>query len=161
MRSLYVAYAPLVIFFVASVSSDCNRGFEEHDRPLVSVITKETVRRGDYVFPFWVDENVSGGNFVVDRSDRTCIVVPATGTYAIVVILDGVRASRVRVFSQQGSITDRTLATHVLNPSGTSIGGSVSYLKVNERLTFEIEGSQSTTSTSSIQLFAYLINLSA
>ena len=159
MQRLNFIYALSILF--ASVSSDCNRGFEEHDRPLISVITKETVQRGDEIWPFWVDgETESGGNLVVDKSDHTSIVVPASGNYAIVVILDGVSGSSVRVF-RQGSLDRRIkVGQEIVNSSGTTICIAESFLEINDRLTVGIEKGKS-TSTSSLQLFAYLINLSA
>ena len=157
MRWSNLAY--LLSIFLASANCDCNRGFVERDRPLISVFTKEIVHQDGKIFPFWVTDIVNGGNLVVEKSNPTCIVVPATGIYTIFVTLDGVRGSIVQVVGQTSTIR-RHLTQCTLNSLGTTICGSVSYLEANERITFTIENGE-LTSASSMQLFAYLVSLSA
>ena len=159
-----IEFVCLLCVFIASVSGDCNRGFEEHDRPFVNVVTKQTVQLGEDIFPLWDNRIVSGGNLVVDKLDRTNIVVPANGIYAIVVILHDVSGSSVRVYRQSSFFRRAVIQQASLNSMGTTVCGCVSFLESNDRLTFGVEQGKltaSSSSSSSMQLFAYLISLSA
>jgi hypothetical protein len=147
--------------YITSVSCDCFRGFEESDRPFINAITSETVRRSEGTFPLWSKKSLSsGGNLVVDETERTNIIVPASGNYAIFVRLQHVYGHTVHLFLRRAQSTQQLITQQPVIKLGTTICGSVSFLEVNDRVSFWVDNGMS-TSSSSLQLFAYLINLSS
>ena len=153
-----LSFVYVLCIYFTSVSCDCTRGFEEHDRSFINIITNVNIQRGKDILPFWFKQGINGGNLVIDRLDRTSIVVPASGTYAIFISVEGVSGSRVRAF-RQGQRGRDLIVQQPVNSLGTTICGSVLFLEINDRVNFLIEKGEPTDRVS-LQLFAYLINLS-
>lgn len=135
----------------------CTRGFQERDRPFINVITNATLNHGGTIHPLWA-QSKRGGNFIVDDRNRTGVVVPASGTYVIFVISQGISGSNLRVYRYQNN--KQFLVVHrPLNAIGSTVCGSVSHLNVGDILTFSMNGGASSPNLK-LQLFAYLLNLS-
>ena len=147
-------------FFFTLTSCFCTRGFDESDRPFINAITQKTINRSGNISPVW-STSINGGNFLIDKSDyRSSVIVPASGEYVIFVSLRNVLGTNVLVY-RQGSDAELVIAQSSIEPLGTTIFGSVSYLKNNDKITVSIEkGRPKTAAIPELQLFSYLLNLS-